>query len=66
MVFVIIDSNEDIKYRKKKYPYPMELIEETEEKIIVDNQGVKEVIDKGENIKINKISINKKLYNKIK
>lgn len=66
MVFVIIDSNEDIKYRRKKYPYPMELIKETEEKLVVDNQGVKEIIDKGENIKINKISIKKKDYNKIK
>lgn len=66
MVFVIVDSKEDIKYRRKKYPYPMELLEEKEDKIIVDNQGIKETINKGEGIKINKISIKKKDYNKIK
>ena len=66
MKLVIVDSNKDIKYKYKEYPYPMEYVGEDEDLIIVKNNNIQESIDKSSIKDIYFIPISNKEYAKIK
>ena len=66
MKFVIVDTKNDIEFKKKEFPYPMEYISEDDFYLNVKNRGIEEKIFKKNIFKINDIYISKKNFKEIK
>lgn len=60
-MIIVVDTNADIFAKEKKYPYPMELINEFTGYILVKENGREIKINRSEIKKINRISSGRKL-----